>query len=285
MSQTFEKFGTVVIAGVGLIGGSIAAALRTRGYAGKIIGLGRSASRLQAAIDAGIIDSAATHPNECSQQPALYVYCTPVNHIVDGIQAAAESAAAGSIFTDAGSVKESICKPLAHLPKGLQFVGSHPLAGSEKTGFEHADAQLFENRVCVVTPGESSSTDALTDIGNFWESIGCNVVRLTPVEHDRHLAVTSHLPHVIAAALAGLLTDENQLFAATGFRDTTRVASGDPNLWTAIVQANPTAILDAIEATEQRLAALKLAIKESDAAKIRTWLQQAKDARDNVFGE
>ena len=281
VAMSAPEFESVVISGVGLIGGSIAAALRARGYTGKIVGMGRNAQRLSAAQDRGLIDDGITRADDCPSCPLLFVSCTPVDAIVSGIRAMAACAQPGSVLTDAGSTKATICRELSSgLPSGVSFVGSHPLAGSEKRGFEFSDSQLFLNRLCVLTPHPETPLRAVEQVRDFWQFLGCETAELPAEVHDRHLAVTSHLPHAVAAALAGLLTAENSRFAATGFQDTTRVASGDPLLWEAILTANSTAVLSAIDAFDARLRELRTAIAKGDSAGIRQWLEFARQSRD-----
>src|SRR5262249_12901378 len=158
----------------------------------------------------------------------------PVDVIASGVRQAATACQKGALITDAGSVKACLCRDLATgLPPHVEFVGTHPLAGSEKQGFEYADARLFEKRICVVTPIAGNSRQAVERIAGFWKNLGSRIIEMAPGVHDRALAETSHLPHLAAAALAAALTLENRPLAASGFRDTTRVASGDPELWTA----------------------------------------------------
>src|SRR5262249_35465902 len=153
-----------------------------------------------------------------------------------------ESAAgcrSGALLTDAGSTKARIVKAVeGRLPRGVSFVGSHPLVGSEKHGPEHADPDLFQNRVVVVTPTDATDEALLQHTSELWKSLGARVVVMSPEEHDRALALTSHLPHLSAAALAGILPPKWRELTATGFRDATRMAAGDPELWTAIFSEN-----------------------------------------------
>jgi prephenate dehydrogenase len=277
---------SVAIAGVGLIGGSIAAALKIHGYPGPIIGLGRNQARLDAAKSAGLIDVATTDVASIAIQPSLWIFCTPVDRIVAGIQQAAALARPDTVFTDAGSTKQSICEELgARLENQTEFVGSHPLAGSEKNGYEHADPEIFKNRLCVITPSDSNTMTAIDRVEQFWQSLGMRTVSTSPSEHDRLLATTSHLPHVVAAALVSLIDEENQSFAATGFRDTTRVAGGDPDLWTAILSRNSQHVTDAIRAMRQSLKQFQNAVSNNDEAAIRKLLTDGQRARKMLSGD
>ncbi|MEX0715047.1 MAG: prephenate dehydrogenase/arogenate dehydrogenase family protein [Planctomycetaceae bacterium] len=294
---------SVGIVGVGLIGGSIAAALKARGYAGTIIGSGRDRSRLEAAREAGLLDEFTTDPPHAS----LVVVCTPVDRIAQDVRLAAAAASPGTLITDAGSVKGSIRRELdGAMPEGVAFIGAHPLAGSEKQGFEHASADLFVDALCVVVPSDEASlahrkageprpmrvvsadegdpAQALARAERFWHSLGARTLRMTADEHDRSLARTSHLPHVAAAALVASLGASDFPFAATGFRDTTRIASGDPDLWTAILLANARPALDAIDTFRDRLDEFRTAIAAGQGGAVKKLLAQSKARRDEEPG-
>lgn len=268
------------IAGVGLIGGSIAAAAKSRGVVREVIGFGRSADRLAAAVRAGVIDIAGTD-YEAASGVDLFVSCLPVDRIAESVHEAARHMRPGSVATDAGSAKGTICAAVGDEPEpGVTFVGSHPLAGSERQGFEHADANLFEGRTCVMTPTEGGDAAAVERVAEFWESLGCRVVRMSPAEHDRVLARTSHLPHVAAAAVAiGLRPGEEQ-FAAGGFRDVTRIAGGDADLWASILLANREAVGDEIGAHVEHCRNVANALAAGDAEQLRGFLAAAQARRE-----
>ncbi|HUQ70039.1 MAG TPA: prephenate dehydrogenase [Planctomycetaceae bacterium] len=272
---------TSVIVGVGLIGGSLAAAIKQRGLARRVVGVGRSAERLEAARNAGLIDDLSTNLAEAARDAQLVIVCTPVDRIVADVRAAAAVMPAGSLITDAGSVKGVICDSLSDLSAGaVTFIGSHPLAGSEKQGFEHACATLFDQRVCVITPTATTPAEQLRRLHRFWQAVGMQIIELSPADHDVALARTSHLPHAVAAALALALSPEHRRFAASGFRDTTRIAAGDPDLWTAIFQQNTPALIDAISLLEQEIAAFKGILQRGNWASLKNRLQQAKTCHD-----
>lgn len=281
-----SRFETVAIVGVGLIGGSLAAAIRRGALARTVIGIGRDAARLAAARDRGLIDDGSTSVEAGSARADLIVVCTPVDRIVDDVRRAAAGAPTGALITDAGSVKGTICTALSTgLPSSAQFVGAHPLAGSEKQGFEHADAALFEGRVCVVTPLASTSSSAVDRVRRLWESVGSTVLEMSPQDHDRALAETSHSPHVIAAALAAALTPENARLTASGFRDTTRIAAGDPQLWSAILLANAESVLSSLNRFGDALEAFRRALQDGNGERLRELLSAAKSKRDALKTE
>lgn len=272
---------TVAIAGVGLIGGSIAAALKQRGFKGQVLGVGRNARRLKAARSAGLIDGFAEHVSELTAD--LWIFCTPVDRIVSGVLDVRGQPGRTTLITDAGSVKAEICEGVrGKLPKGVEFIGSHPLAGSEQRGFEHADAELFAGRLCVLTPERSTSKDQLARLRSFWEYLGMRVIEMDAPAHDRALAETSHLPHLIASALAATLDDSNAHLAATGFADTTRIAAGDPDLWTGIFLQNAKGVGEALAKFSDQIAAFRDALNRQDAEALHHLLLVAKTKRDNL---
>jgi len=274
---------TIGIIGIGLIGGSITAALKKRGFNGRIIGIGRNSARLQDAQTAGLIDEFTTDVGTVAAECGLIIFCTPVDRIAYGVITAAAKSSPGTLITDAGSVKGSICRELdGKLPDGVTFIGSHPLAGSEKNGFEHADADLYVGRTCVVTPDIATPPEQLLRLMRFWETLGMIVVTMTAEGHDTALARTSHLPHVVAAALAATLSPENNDLAATGFADTTRIASGDPDLWTAILLANADAVSNSLSEYTQQLDEFQVAITNRDADVLKKLLEVAKRKRDDL---
>jgi prephenate dehydrogenase len=274
---------TVGIVGVGLIGGSIGLALKQRGGAARVIGVGRNATRLAEARSRGILDAGFVDLTAAARQCDVLIFCTPVDKIVSGVREAAGACRPGTIITDAGSTKEAICRDLAAgLPPGVVFVGSHPLAGSEQQGFEHAVPDLFESRVCVVTPLPETEHAAVETIRQLWNRIGARIIEMSPEEHDHALAETSHLPHLAASALAATLTPANRSLAATGFRDTTRIASGDPDLWTAIFLENRECVLASLANYDGQLDKFRRALEQKDAEGLKNLLKVAKMGRDAI---
>jgi prephenate dehydrogenase len=275
------KLHTLTIVGVGLIGGSIGLAARRRGLATHVIGAGRQQASLDRALATGCIDEASLDLAEAVRRAEVAVFCTPVDKIAEQVLTSASGCAPGTLLTDAGSTKAAIVGAIdGRLPDGVAFVGSHPLAGSEKRGPEFADARLFEGRLTVVTPSPRTERDAVKRTCTFWEALGSRVRVMTPDEHDRALALTSHLPHLLAAALAGVLPPELFDLTATGFRDTTRIAAGDPSLWTGIFVHNRLAVLDALERLAGRLSEFRVALEAADPSALDRLLTQAKKVRD-----
>jgi len=275
------KLHTLTIVGVGLIGGSIGLAARRRGIAHHIVGVGRKQSSLDPAIIAGAIDEPSLDLIASVRQAEFVVFCTPVDRIAGQVLAAAPHCQPGTVLIDAGSTKSVIVAAVeGRLPEDVHFVGSHPLAGSEKRGPEHADPDLYEGRLTVVTPTKHTDSAAVKRATAFWRALGSRVEVMSPEAHDRALATTSHLPHVAAAALAGILPPALHELTATGFRDTTRVAAGDPALWTGILLQNREALLDAISKLQDRLREFERAIGSNDRAELDALLARAKRTRD-----
>ncbi len=272
---------TLTIVGVGLIGGSIGLAAKQRGVARRVLGAGRRRASLDSALAVGAIDEGFLEPAVAISQAEVVVFCTPVERIAEQVLASAPGCAPGTLLTDAGSTKAAIVRSVeGRLPAGVAFVGSHPLAGSEKHGPEHADGNLFQGRLTVVTQTPATEAAALERTAAFWQALGSRVRIMPPDEHDRALAITSHLPHLLAAALAGILPPELYDLTATGFRDTTRVAAGDPSLWTGIFTQNRRAVLDALRPLTERLNRFRQALEAADAEALDALLAQAKKVRD-----
>ena len=275
------RIGTLTIVGVGLIGGSLGLAARRRGLAGRVIGVGRQSATLDQARQLGAIDEASLDLADAVSRADVAVFCTPVSLIAEQVLAAAPGCAQGTLLTDAGSTKAAIVRALdGKLPPGVAFVGSHPLAGSEKRGPEHADADLFQDRVAVVTPTPRGDRAAVERTVGFWQALGSRVKLMSPDEHDRALAVTSHLPHLLASALAAILPPELRELTATGFRDATRIAAGDPSLWTGIFMHNRAALIDALGLVQDQVIQFKTALMTGDQAAIDALLARGKRSRD-----
>jgi prephenate dehydrogenase len=268
-----ERLGTVGIVGVGLIGGSIGLALRARGLAERVVGIGRDVRRLEDAKALGAIDEGSTEPTRGLSGADVVVVCTPVTRIVEDVATAVRAARSDALITDAGSTKRQIVEDVQWDPKArAAFVGAHPIAGSEKSGAAHARADLFERRPCVLTPTAQTPADRLERARGFWSSLGCRIVEMDPAAHDEALALTSHLPHVVAAALTASVPGPLLGLAGGAYRDGTRVAGSDPALWTGILLANRGPVLDAIDRFRRMLDALHSAIAAGDTAALeQTW--------------
>lgn len=274
---------TVAIVGVGLIGGSVGAALRQGRIAQNVVGIGRNQGRLQAARQAGCIDHGTTSLRQGVADAELVVVCTPVERIVDDVLEAADHCPKNACLTDAGSTKAEIAAALdRQLPEGPHFVGSHPLAGSEKAGARFAQHDLFEQRTVILTPTEKTEKGALETVECFWKSVGAKTIRMSPRDHDQALAAVSHLPHLVASALAASTPDKHLPLAASGWADSTRVAAGDAALWEQIFQQNKAQLLAALGRFEDTLSKLRKAMESDDRVEVSKLLQTGKDRRDSV---
>ncbi|MHB8901138.1 MAG: prephenate dehydrogenase [Thermoguttaceae bacterium] len=275
---------SVAIVGVGLIGGSIGLAVRRREVAERVVGIGRDRKRLERALQVGAITDILCLSDDLSSGLAeveLIVVCTPVGLIAEQIRQLAGHARPGTLLTDGGSTKRTITEALdGPLANGCRFVGSHPLAGSEKTGVAHARADLFEGRVAMITPTERCREEDVERLAAFWEALGAKVVRLGPDEHDRVMASTSHMPHAVAVALAAFLPDEMRGLTGSGFRDTTRLAGGDPDMWQQIFLDNRRYVSEAMRAFAGELLQLAELVEEGKARALEEYLTRAKKKRD-----
>jgi prephenate dehydrogenase len=276
-----EHLGTVVIVGVGLIGGSIGQALKNRAHTAAVVGVGRDQATLDLAVRLGAIDRGTTDFESAAADADVVIVCTPVNRIADDVRRAAERAPGHVLITDVGSSKRQIVEAVERHPRSAAvFVGAHPLAGSERRGVNHARADLFEGRVCILTPTPRTRADRTRRTHAFWSALGCRVLEMAPAEHDEVLAYTSHLPHALAAALAASVPADWLPMAAGAYRDCTRVAAADTGLWTAIFRDNRGPLLKALGTLQESLDAFKYALMTDDEVAIRGWWSEARKRRD-----
>lgn len=284
-------YDTIAIIGVGLIGGSIGLAVRERKLAREVIGIGRRETNLSAAQLAGAIDRGTTKVSEGVAAAELVIVCTPVDKIKENVVLAAASCRPKSLITDAGSTKEAIVAAvdaaLSARRAGTPFVGSHPLAGDHRGGVEFARADLFDGRTVVITPSAETRPAAAVEITGFWEAVGARVTVMSPAEHDAALAATSHLPHLVSAALSASTPDNLLPLAASGWRDTTRVAAGDPQLWQPIFATNSSHVLTALDRFAAVIADLREALEQNDTEQLLRILEQAKNvkSRHDALGD
>jgi prephenate dehydrogenase len=274
---------TVAIVGVGLIGGSVGRALLARGLTTRVIGIGRSRDSLAAARRAGAVTETTVDPAIVAEAD-LVVVATGVASIPPLLDTLDAAARPGTLLTDAGSTKASIVAAWERRRKQrrCRFVGSHPLAGSHRRGPEASDPELFAGRVAVVTPAAATPAADVEGVASLWSALGATVFVMSPREHDRLLAATSHAPHVAAAAIAAATPAAALPLAATGWRDTTRIAAGDAELWADILLDNAAplaASLRRITAFSERIVA---AVEAGDRRRLVGLLSRAKDVRDAV---
>ena len=276
-----KQWDTVAIVGVGLIGGSIGMALRQRNLAKNVVGIGRRQASLRVARRVGAVSHTTIDLNKGVAEADLVIVCTPVGQIVEHVRQAAQHCPERTLITDAGSAKQAIVAALdSGLSHGCRFLGGHPLAGSEKAGATYASAELFEGRLAILTPTVNTRAEDFDLLEEFWQSLGSVVVKMTSEEHDQAIAITSHLPHVAAAALVLTLPEPCYRLIGTGMLDTTRVASGDPELWRQIMTQNRENVLKALERYGAKLAALHAALRDDNQDEINRFLTLAKKNRD-----
>ncbi|HUG67655.1 MAG TPA: prephenate dehydrogenase/arogenate dehydrogenase family protein [Pirellulaceae bacterium] len=281
-----QRWESVTIIGVGLIGASIGLALRERELARAVVGVGRRTSTLRQARQRGAVTSTTTDLARGVRDSQLILVCTPVESIATFVLEAAANCPVGSIITDAGSTKVEIVGAVDAALKSSSnqaaFVGSHPMAGSEKTGPLHAQADLFEGRVAVVTPSKQTKNEAVEQVDRFWQLLGSKVVHMSPQDHDRSVAAISHMPHLVASALAAATPAEDLPLASTGWLDTTRIASGDPDLWRQILVENRSGVLKSLDKFEKVLAAFRHALERDQQEKLLQLLEAGKQRRDSL---
>jgi len=281
-------FRRVAISGVGLLGGSLGMALRQRGLADHVAGIGRDARRLARAAEMGAVDSYSLNLAEGCSEADLIVLCGPVSNILEQLPEAFEAAPAGALITDVGSTKRTIMQRAGKLAReGVSFVGSHPMAGSEKSGATHARADLYEGATVILTPDIGTADQALATIRAFWSALGMRIVEILPARHDQLLAHLSHLPHLTAAALVALTEqgprvapDILRAVAGPGFRDTTRIALGNVPMWLDIFMDNRKAMLESLDQLMDVLRDVRGTILDSDREALRSFLEHAAELRE-----
>ncbi len=275
-------FGTVAIVGVGLIGGSLGMALKSRRLAQTVIGVERSAERLDTAKALGAIDVGTLSLEEAARGADIVMLCTTVGHILESLPETLALVKPGAIVTDVGSTKAAIVQAAA---EAKNFVGGHPMAGSEQTGVEAATPLLFEEATWAVTPAETTDSAAVSLLERFAQSVGATTLRLSPDAHDAMLAVTSHLPHVLASALMRQAFEtqsrhpQTQQLTAGSFNDGTRVAASSPEIWRDVCLSNRDALLQALQAFRGELDTLEAAVADRDAAGIEAFFASGASAK------
>lgn len=273
----------LTILGVGLLGGSIGLGLRACASPCKIVGYGYRRETLEQAQAFGAIDRWSLDLGEAVADADLVILCTPVGLFETMLKQLAPVLKPGTLVTDVGSTKRSVVR-LAQdlLPDANPFVGSHPMAGSEKRGVEYARADLFHNALCILTPTAGSPRSIVTGLEVFWKSLGMRIIRLSPEEHDAAVADISHLPHLLAAALVSMQSRSAMPLAGNGFIDTTRIASGDARLWRDILLDNRDNVLTSLTRLQNEIATLKKLITPTKGEALTAWLASAARRRDDL---
>jgi prephenate dehydrogenase len=282
------QFQKITIIGVGLLGGSIGLAAKKRRVAGEIAGFVRNAKNISDCKKSGATDFATTDLLAAVSNADLVILCTPLAQMLPLAKQFLPALKRGAIVTDVGSVKTGVVRELESLVQksGAHFVGGHPMAGAEKTGVAAARENLFENAVCVLTPTKKSNATAVRKLEQFWQSLGARVLKMDAAQHDLLVSRSSHLPHVVAATLANLVLNpaspkSQAQLCATGFRDTTRIASGSPEMWRDIALANRKNLSRSVDDFVAELKKFQAALKSGDAKALEKIFATAKSRRDN----
>jgi prephenate dehydrogenase len=264
---------SIVIAGVGLIGGSIGMALKALPQPPKVIGLGRNAERLQKAVELQAIDSFTTDWQQALANAALIVLCGPVSTIAEQARLAwANRPSDALLITDAGSTKSEILAQIADTPQlAAAFVGGHPIAGSEQSGVEAARVNLFQGKLCIITPIPANPLENVENVRQFWQAVGFRVTEMPPDQHDEALALTSHLPHALSAALSRMVGPNLHHLSAGAFRDMTRIAGADANLWRDILLSNKKTLGIALDSYIRELLNLKEILSNESSEELVEW--------------
>ncbi|PPC91113.1 MAG: prephenate dehydrogenase [Methylotenera sp.] len=284
-NQVLKK---LVIFGVGLIGGSVASALKKAGSSAEIVGVGRSSESLQTAIDLNVIDTASSNIAEALLHADIVLIAAPVAQTPLILNAIKPHLHADTVVTDAGSTKSDVlaCAKEILGEQFTQFVGGHPIAGAEKSGVTAATADLYINKNVVLTPTLDTNQNAVQRVRELWQNCGANVTEMPAETHDGIFAAVSHLPHLLAFALVDDIASRanaEQLFgfAASGFRDFTRIAGSHPEMWRDISLANKTALLNEITAYQDELSRLKQMLEHDDGDALHALFERASTARNN----
>jgi len=277
----------VTVVGVGLLGGSLGLAMKQRGLAKQVHGYVRRAASVQECQKLGLVDCATLDLHEAVDGAEVIVLCTPLSQMRELVESMLPVIKAGTVVTDVGSVKAGVVQQIQPLlaSTGVHFVGSHPMAGAEKMGAAAARPDLFRDAVCVLTPTVDCAADGVKTVEHLWRSVGARVVTMSAELHDEFVSRSSHLPHVVAAELANYVLSpayprEQALLCASGFRDTTRIASGSPEMWRDIAFANRKNLARVLGVFIEDLQELQLALERADMQTIQEFFETAKLRRD-----
>jgi prephenate dehydrogenase len=269
-------FGRISIIGLGLIGGSLAMAIRAGLSDCQITGYDAQANAMDEAMAAGVIDQTAQSAAMACEGADCVVVCVPVGGMSGILEEIAGYLEPGAVVTDVCSTKRSVVAMAGRLlPAAVHFVGSHPMAGRELSGLGAARPDLFNAALCLTTPIDQTDLSALEKVEAFWRSLGAKTVRLSPEEHDRLVAQISHLPHLLASALVNSVSKEALQIAGPGFRDATRIAAGDPALWRQILEDNARQVRAALCQLRRELDAVDIMLEQSQGDDLQTWLATA----------
>jgi cyclohexadieny/prephenate dehydrogenase len=285
-SFNIQMFQQITILGPGLLGASLAMAVKARGLSQRVVVWSRRAETRGESAKQAWCDAVFETPEAAVGDSDLVVICTPVETIAPLLATIQAHLSATALVTDVGSTKHHICKEAQHLLQtGAKFIGSHPMAGSEQTGMAHARADLFENAACILTPTDDSAGEATARLQAFWRGLGMQTSVMPPEQHDEAVAHISHLPHLLTSALCGYLSKKDEAWrhlAGSGLRDCTRIAAGDPDLWQQILKQNREEVLHAIDGYEAVLQDFKATLAEAPPAELQRLLVRGKKYRDHL---
>ncbi len=287
MSQIYER---VALIGLGLIASSLYWAIKRDGLAGEVVGYARSAETRDTAREIGLCDTVYDSAAEAAEGADLVVLCVPVGAMDSVAREIAPALKKGATVTDVGSVKQAVIDAVGpHLPQGVHFVPSHPMAGTEHSGPRSGFAELFENRWFLIVPVEGSDVDAVDRIEALWKGIGSNTARMDPEHHDLVVAVTSHAPHLIAYTMVGVADDLGRVtdsevinYSAAGFRDFTRIAASDPTMWRDVFLNNKDATLEILGRFTEELFVLQRAIRTGDGDMLHEYFTRTRAIRRGI---
>ena len=286
-----NNFDTVCIIGLGLIGGSIGLSMKKNNFESKIIGYAKTEKTLLKAVERGLVDDAEKSLVKAVDGADLIILATPLSTFRPIIEEIAPFLKKGSIVTDTGSAKFTVLEELKDLiPNEVEFIPGHPIAGTEESGPESGFPELFENRWCILTPTENNSKESIESIKYFWELLGSKVEIMDALHHDKVLAITSHIPHLIAYNIVGTANDlanvtdsEVVKYSAGGFRDFTRIAASDPKMWSDIFTYNSEAVLEMLDLFSNDLTKLKKSILKKDTNMLFSSLEKTRNVRKKII--
>jgi prephenate dehydrogenase len=279
----------LAIIGLGLMGGALGLAVRRRGMPWRVAASARRPETRALAIECGAADEVFATPQEAVRDADLVIFCLPVLSIPDELRRCREAFKPGATVTDVASTKSELCAAAeeALAGAGVHYVGSHPVCGSEQTGLEAARADLYENAVVAVTPRATTDPASVEEVRRFWADAGAQVAVMAPEDHDRMIARTSHLPHLVAVMLVESICavegERGAMLCGGGFRDTTRIAAGSADIWHDIVKTNRAAVGEVLDDFEQVVQRVRRMIRDGDFELLRLFLEEARRKR-NAFG-
>ena len=288
MNNVFNK---VCIIGLGLIGGSIGLSLKRLNSSSQVVGYAKTKSTLKRAVERGLVDKVEENLINAVNDADFVILATPLSMFKSIIGEISPFLKEGCIISDTGSAKLSVIKELKNIiPGNIEFVPGHPIAGTEESGPDSGFAELFDNRWCILTPTEDNTSNAIHLVKKFWESLGSKVEIMEPSHHDKVLAITSHIPHLIAFNIVGTANNlanvtekEVVKYSAGGFRDFTRIAASDPKMWSDIFTYNSDAVLEMLELFSNDLAKLKDAVKKKDSDLLFSNFEKTRAVRKNII--